>query len=160
MLLQFWQCAYDPLPPSESDDRMAMNIFTNLFQHSTRTESYRAGETIFRTGDVGEIMYVVQEGEVELQIDGGLIDLIGPRGIFGEMGLIDQTPRSATAIARTDCKIVPIDQKRFTFLVDETPNFALTVMRVMSDRLRRSGAGLRAAPPAAAETSVDMSPDL
>jgi CRP-like cAMP-binding protein len=46
-------------------------------------------------------------------------------------------PRSALAIARIDCRLVPIDEKRFTFLVQQTPYFSIQVMRVIAERLRR-----------------------
>ena len=57
--------------------------------------------------------------------------------MFGEMALVDSEPRSAEAVARTDCKLVPINKKRFAFLVTETPFFALEVMQVMANRLRK-----------------------
>jgi CRP-like cAMP-binding protein len=53
------------------------------------------------------------------------------------MALIESRPRSATAVARTDWKLVAVSEKRFAFLVQQTPHFALQVMRVMADRLRR-----------------------
>jgi len=56
------------------------------------------------------------------------------------MALVDQQPRSANALAKTDCKLIPIDEKRFRFLIQQTPNFALSVMRVMAARLRHMDA--------------------
>jgi CRP-like cAMP-binding protein len=56
--------------------------------------------------------------------------------IFGEMALIDDAPRSATAVAKTDVELVPISEKQFLFLVSQTPFFALKVMRVLARRLR------------------------
>ena len=57
---------------------------------------------------------------------------------MGEMALLEpQYIRTATAQAKTDCKLVPVDQKQFTFLVHETPNFALHVMRMLAERLRK-----------------------
>jgi CRP-like cAMP-binding protein len=53
------------------------------------------------------------------------------------MALLDKEPRSTTAIANTDCRLVPVDQKRFTFLVQQTPYFAIEVMQIMAERLRR-----------------------
>lgn len=58
-------------------------------------------------------------------------------GIFGELSLIDQETRIASAIARTDCMVQVIDKLRFLFLVQETPLFAIRVMKVLADRLRR-----------------------
>jgi CRP/FNR family transcriptional regulator, cyclic AMP receptor protein len=99
--------------------------------------AYRRGDVIFERGDVADRMYVVAEGEVEIVIGDIVIDVVGPEGIFGEMALIGKEPRSATARARSDCRIVEIPEKRFLYLTQETPYFALEVMRVMADRLRR-----------------------
>lgn len=109
----------------------------NLFRNSETVETFSAGQEIFREGEPGEVMYFVQEGEVEIRIGDELIDVERQGGILGEMALIEHKPRSASAIARSDCKLVPIAEKQFTFLVQETPFFALQVMRVMANRLRR-----------------------
>jgi CRP/FNR family cyclic AMP-dependent transcriptional regulator len=82
-------------------------------------------------------MYVVKEGEVEVLVRDRVVETIGPRGILGEMALIDRNPRSASALAKTDCQLVPIDEARFTYLVQQTPYFAIEVMRVMARRLRQ-----------------------
>jgi CRP/FNR family cyclic AMP-dependent transcriptional regulator len=55
------------------------------------------------------------------------------------MALIDAKPRSLSAVARTDCKLAAVDRQRFSFMVTETPYFALHVMQVMAERLRRRG---------------------
>ena len=99
--------------------------------------AYRKGDVIFRRDDVADRMFVVAEGEVEIAIGDTVLDVVGPEGIFGEMALISQEPRSATARARSDCRIVEIPERRFIYLTQETPHFALEVMRVMASRLRR-----------------------
>ena len=109
----------------------------NLFRSATDVESFKAGQMIFETGSSGDVMYVVQEGEVDIVLAGRVIDTSGAGGIIGEMALISDKPRSASAIAKTDCKLVPIDEKRFTFLVQQTPYFSIQVMRVIAERLRR-----------------------
>ena len=109
----------------------------NLFRQATNGETYTAGQVIFQEGQPGDVMYVVQVGQVNILLNGQQFDSAGPGDIFGEMALIDDRPRSATAVAATDCTIVPIDEQRFSYLVHETPHFALTVMRIMADRLRR-----------------------
>ena len=81
-------------------------------------------------------MYIVKEGQVDLLYKGKLLATVEKGGIFGEMALIDFLPRSATAVAKTDCKLVPVDEKHFSRLVQETPTFALQVMRVLVHRLR------------------------
>jgi CRP/FNR family cyclic AMP-dependent transcriptional regulator len=111
-----------------------------LFRHVKEVESFTQGQTIFQEGDPGKVMYVVIEGEVEITVRGKVIVSLGPGGILGEMTLIDQQARSATALAKTDCKLASVDEKRFRFLVQQTPHFALSVMRVMAERLRRKDA--------------------
>jgi CRP-like cAMP-binding protein len=82
-------------------------------------------------------MYAVVEGQVDIFVNGKLVETVEAGGIFGEMALIDAESRTATAVARTDTKVVPVDERRFLFLIQQTPNFALHVMRVLSERLRR-----------------------
>ena len=109
----------------------------DMFRHASDAVSFEAGKIIFRKDDPGLVMYAVTEGEVEILAAGKVILSVGPGGIFGEMALIEEAPRSATAVAKTACKLVAIDKKRFTFLVQQTPFFALSVMRIMSERLRK-----------------------
>lgn len=101
------------------------------------SKSYGAGDVIFERGDQADCMYVVADGEVEISVGDQRVDVIGKEGIFGELALISKEPRSATARAKTACRLVAIAEKRFLFLVQETPYFALAVMRAMADRLRR-----------------------
>ncbi len=108
-----------------------------LLQRSGEIEQFSAGETIFRTGDEADRMYVISEGSVALSIDGAVVETLAAGGLFGEMAVIDREPRSATAVAESDSTLVAIDKRRFWFLVQETPYFAEIVMRVMSHRLRR-----------------------
>jgi len=117
-----------------------MTATISFFRNAMDFESFSAGQIIFQEGQPGEVMYAVTEGEVDIIVQNKVMDTAGPGGIVGEMALIDTKPRSATAIAKTDCKLVPISEKRFTFLVQQTPNFALQVMRVMADRLRHMDA--------------------
>lgn len=112
-------------------------ISLSLFRNSD-TKEFAAGQTIFSAGDEGKVMYVVAEGEVDIWLGQVVAETVSPGGIFGEMALIDQHVRSADAIARTDCKVVVVDQKRFQFLVSETPFFALQVMGIMAERLRHA----------------------
>jgi CRP/FNR family transcriptional regulator, cyclic AMP receptor protein len=113
-----------------------MSVTLNLFRHSKEFEQFPAGEVIFKEGTPGDVMYVIQEGEVDILIHGRVIETVGVGGVVGEMALIDKGPRSATVIAKTDAKIVPVDNKQFEFLVQETPFFATQVMRILVDRLR------------------------
>ena len=98
--------------------------------------SFKAGEIIFRHGDPAEELYIVKSGKVEIRLGNRLLDTLPELSIFGEMALIDHSPRSATVVAATDATVVPVDEKQFLFLVSRTPHFALNVMRVLAQRLR------------------------
>jgi CRP-like cAMP-binding protein len=94
------------------------------------------GQVLFKQGDTAEQMYVVLDGEIEVNVNGTVVGTAGRGETLGEMALIDNTVRSATAIAKTPARIVPIDRRRFLFMVTETPNFALQLLSIMADRLR------------------------
>ena len=108
-----------------------------LFRDSNDAVPVDAGQALFREGQSGDAFYVVCAGEVDVLVGDELVETVGPGGIVGEMALIDGGPRSASAVARTPARVVKLDEKRFQFLVQQTPNFAIQVMRVMADRLRR-----------------------
>jgi CRP/FNR family cyclic AMP-dependent transcriptional regulator len=108
----------------------------NIFENSTEPVSFPAGSIIFSEGDQGDSMYVVKQGEVELQVRSVTVETVGPNGFFGEMALIEKDPRTATAVAKVDCLLVPINQKRFEFMIHEVPFFAISVMKGLSRRLR------------------------
>lgn len=114
----------------------------DIFKYEKNIAYFAAGETIFEEGEVGHVMYVIQAGEVEVIANGKVIDVITTGGILGEMALVDHSPRSAQAVARVDSRLVPIDEAKFMQHIHRTPFFALQVMRIMTQRLRkRMGAG-------------------
>jgi CRP-like cAMP-binding protein len=114
-----------------------MGVTLEVFAAEENPRVCEAGEVIFRAFDMGAEMYVVLEGEVELAIGANVVETLGPGEPFGEMALIDQTPRVATATAKTPCKLAVIPERRFLFLVQTAPYFALQLMKVMADRLRK-----------------------
>lgn len=109
----------------------------SILRFATEVDSVPAGQTIFNEGDAGDVMYVVKEGEVDVHVRHNIAEVVGPGGIVGEMALIDRGPRSATAIARTDCLLVRVSEARFRFLVQQVPAFSLEVMATMARRLRK-----------------------
>jgi CRP-like cAMP-binding protein len=117
-----------------------MGMKLDLFATDSNPRVCEAGERIFSTFDMGAEMYVVLEGEVELTIGSNVVESLGPGDSFGEMALIDQAPRTATAVAKTACKLAVIPERRFLFMVQTTPHFALEIMKVMADRLRKMNA--------------------
>jgi CRP/FNR family cyclic AMP-dependent transcriptional regulator len=111
--------------------------FTMLASAGHESRGYSDGEPIFSVGDPGTEMYVVKSGDVDIMVGDKVLATVGPGGIFGEMALVDGDPRSADSVARGHCEVVPVDERAFTFLISETPHFALQVMRTLVERLRR-----------------------
>ncbi len=110
-----------------------------LFRNAQKTITVPAGDVIFREGDLGEEMFGIVEGEIELHSTNRVIATLGPDDVFGEMAVVDASPRMATAVATRDSVLAVIDQHRFLFLVHETPTFALQVMSTMANRFRSLG---------------------
>jgi CRP/FNR family cyclic AMP-dependent transcriptional regulator len=108
----------------------------NIFEEQTVAETFPAGTTIFSAGDTGDEMYVVKSGDVELIVKGKVVETVSTDGFFGEMALIEDGPRTASAVAKTDCVLIPINERRFEFMVHEVPLFAVEVMKGLSRRLR------------------------
>jgi CRP/FNR family transcriptional regulator, cyclic AMP receptor protein len=111
--------------------------FSVLLRPEVPTRNFAAGDTIFREGEQGDEFFVVVRGRVEIRTGDRRLEVLGPKGIFGEMALIDDSPRSATVVALTDVTVAPIKEQQFLFLVKHMPMFALKVMRVLAMRLRR-----------------------
>ena len=107
-----------------------------LFQVEQST-LFKDGQTIFSEGDQGESMYVVKSGAVVLKHNNKLLETLKPGEIFGELALIDNEKRMASAQAKGDTELYCIDEARFHFMIRQHPYFPQYVMKVMADRLRR-----------------------
>ena len=110
--------------------------FGLLTGNGIATRSVKAGEVIFKEGDEADQLFAIKSGEDAIQLGNRTLAELPANSIFGEMALIDDAPRSATAVAKTDVELVAISEKQFLFLVSQTPFFALKVMRVLERRLR------------------------
>jgi len=123
-----------------------MANLADLFKNAD-VERRPAGAVVLEAGTPATCMYVVRRGRVAIRLGSLTVETVEEGGLLGEMSLVDDRERSASAVARVDCELVPIDEKRFLVLVQETPFFALEVMRTMARRLRAmneralSGAG-------------------
>lgn len=110
----------------------------HLFRDLPEVKPYASGEYIFKKGETGEVMYMVIEGEIELVVGRVVVETAHPGAFIGEMALIDDSPRSASARAKGECRVFPINEERFNTLVQETPSFALDVMKALALRLRKT----------------------
>jgi len=111
-----------------------------LFRQETGGVQLTPGDSLFREGEKGEKMYVLLEGEMEILLGDFVLETIGPGALIGEMALIDDSPRTASAVAKSPCRLAEIDRRRFHFLVQQTPHFATHVMKTLANRLRHMNA--------------------
>jgi CRP/FNR family transcriptional regulator, cyclic AMP receptor protein len=111
----------------------------HLFDKDQNAAVFAAGQTVFSDGEPGDHMYAVLSGAVEIIIRGKIVETVETGGVFGEMALVDDRVRAASAIVKSEARLVAIDKKRFMFLVQQNPFFALQIMTIMSQRLRRMG---------------------
>ena len=111
-----------------------------LFRQQTDTVHLNPGDFLFREGDKRDVMYVLLEGEMDVRLGDYVVETAKVGALIGEMALIDDSPRCANAVAKTACRLVPIDKQRFHFLVQQHPQFATHVMKELADRLRHMNA--------------------
>jgi CRP-like cAMP-binding protein len=111
-------------------------VFFELFTHNPTIIRVPAGAALFSENDDGHMMYVLATGRAEVIVNNRVVESLEHGSIVGEMGLVSPGPRSASVVALSDCEFVEVDEKRFQFLVQQTPFFATQVMRVMAERLR------------------------
>jgi CRP/FNR family cyclic AMP-dependent transcriptional regulator len=119
--------------------------YYELLAHGREPRTFAAGELIFEQRDPGESLFVVREGSVELRDADRVVETVSAPGLFGEMALIEDEPRSLTAVAATEVSVIEIPARHFWVLVHDTPYFAQLVMRVMAQRLRRQNSLTRSA---------------
>jgi CRP/FNR family transcriptional regulator, cyclic AMP receptor protein len=112
----------------------------DLFRQETNTVQLAPGDFLFREGDKGDKMFVFLEGEIDISLGDFVLETAGPGALLGEMALIDDSPRTANAVAKTPSRLAQIDRRRFHFLVQQTPHFATHVMKILANRLRHMNA--------------------
>ena len=106
----------------------AKNAGTNM--------TFPAGSIIFKEGDVSTNVYFVQSGLIEIVTHDVVADICGPNDAFGFMSLIDGGPLTATARVKETAVVSVIDERKFRFMIDEVPNFAMFIMRALAHRIR------------------------
>jgi len=109
----------------------------SIFQKQPDPQVFSAGQVIFEEGQPGNFMYGILEGEVNISVNGKVVETIQTSEVFGIGVLVGVKNRTYTAIAKTDSKLAFLDEKEFLFAVQETPMFSLKVMKSYSERLSR-----------------------
>ena len=119
----------------------ALRAELEALQHAGETRRFGAGEIIFSAGDAGDGFYVIESGRVQIVAAFGgaeprVLATIGAGDFFGEMAVLDDAPRSATAKAETDTRAAFISRDDLLDLLDRQPRLALTLIREFSNRIR------------------------
>jgi CRP-like cAMP-binding protein len=105
-------------------------------------QRYDRGKVIMVAGQTGALMYVVLEGKVAISIRGAVVQYVGPGAVFGEMALIDQSPRAANAAAEADTVLLGINRQVFLNLIKSDPTFGASLLTAVAERVRNTAAGL------------------
>jgi len=105
------------------------------------TKTFVKEEIIFQQGERSKYAYIIESGKVGIYKENkygkrSLVGILKKSDLFGEMGLIDKYPRSATAIAMEKSKLTLVDESRFSFLCEHNPKFIVTLIKTLSSRLR------------------------
>ncbi|MBD2628541.1 cyclic nucleotide-binding domain-containing protein [Trichormus variabilis] len=108
-----------------------------IFQKQPNAEEFSSGEVIFEEGQPGGSMYGILHGEVEIFVNGKAVETISSGEVFGTGVLVGIKHRTYTAKAKTNCKLAFLNEQGFLFAVQETPMFAIQVMKSYSERISR-----------------------
>jgi CRP/FNR family cyclic AMP-dependent transcriptional regulator len=103
---------------------------------------YQAGQPIMREGQAGVYMYVVKSGQVMIAIRDKTVEIVNPGGTFGEMALVDQSPRVASATANVFSELLAVDRAALMEAVKAQPAFAMAMLRAVVERLRHMNSQL------------------
>jgi len=122
--------------PAAQDPAYDAAVARKCFESFGRMENMAEMESFFLEGQTSDKMYLLVEGEVSLSRSKKTLDIVKPGEIFGEIAVITQQPRSATAMARKPCRALVLDTAQFQNALQSTPEFALMLMNIMNNRLR------------------------
>ena len=116
------------------DKKMLAWLANELSANSPTTAP--AGRVILSAGATGALMYVVLEGKVTISVQDLVVERIGPGGVFGEMALVDRSPRAASATAESDCKLLTLGRDDFLGLVKANTAFGASLLKSLAERMQ------------------------
>ena len=99
-------------------------------------EEYEQGSLIFEEGEIGDCMYIIQQGEVRIHKNNTTLAILKEKEVFGELALLDAEQRSASATASADCVLFRIEQEPFYELIENRPEVAKGFIKILCQRLR------------------------
>ncbi len=114
----------------------------------TTTVEVEVGAVLCRQGQVGHESFFVVDGEADVAIDGHVIAALAPGSFFGEMSVLEGTPRVASVVARTPMTLLVCGPHELESLIAEIPQVGRRMLSIMSTRLRLADRALAGAPPA------------
>jgi CRP-like cAMP-binding protein len=117
---------FDPALLAQLEGALGRPVITRFAQ----------GANIMREGQAGACAYIVKTGRVAISIRESAVEVVNAGGTFGEMALVDQSPRTASATAETDCELLAIDRPSLLEALKQQPAFAMAMLRAIADRLR------------------------
>lgn len=123
------------------DRRLLAELRSEFDQH--KEMRFMQGQPVMKEGDAGVLMYIVLEGDIDISIRGSPVEKLGPGGVFGEMALVDRSPRSASAAAGTDASLLAINRNDFLALIRTRPSFGVSLLRALAERLAATTAQLK-----------------
>jgi len=107
------------------------------------TRRYKRDTVIFSRGDPGPCLFIVASGTVKIGVQSSdskdaVFNMIGASGLFGEIALLDGQPRTADAIALTDCQLLVLERRDFLPLIESDSRIALQIIEILCERIRRT----------------------
>ena len=123
------------------DDRLLATLTRALEERASL--HYAAGKVIMKEDEGGVFMYVVLKGRVAISVGSQIVEKVGAGGVFGEMALIDQVTRAASAVAETDCMLLPVNRNDLLDVMKTKPDIGISLLRAIAERLRHMDSGFR-----------------
>ena len=121
----------------------SLSIFNDTPEHILadlaplmQEEEYEKNSLIFKEGEIGDCMYIIHQGEVNIHKGGTTLAILKEKEVFGELSLLDAEVRSASATTNTDCMLFRIEQEPFYELIDNRPEVAKGFIKILCKRLR------------------------
>ena len=98
--------------------------------------TFDAGKMIMNAGATGIFMYIVQEGRVAISVNDKVVERVGAGGVLGEMAMVDNSSRAASAAAEADSSLLMIKRDDFLTLIKAKPEFGASILRTIAERIR------------------------